>query len=141
MECDSIHASIEHAKILKNTCSISVGNSYIVSTPEATIYCRFNKYTEILDYKLYKEQNFGKMKIDVDKERVNWLKIKWIKVPRKAYTGKLPISAAKKADLMSLVASGTIPKEYESYFESLPCSKSIKDKLPVPSVSESEGDE
>jgi hypothetical protein len=31
------------------------------------------KYTDILDYKLYKEQ-------DVDGERVNWLNIKWIQV-------------------------------------------------------------
>lgn len=67
-------------------------------------------------------------------------KEKSLKAPRKAYTEKLPISAAK-ADLMSLVASGTIPKECESYYESLPCSKSIKDKLSVPSVSESEEDE
>jgi hypothetical protein len=61
--------------------------------------------------------------------------------PRKAYTEKLPISAAKKTDLMSFVASGTIPKEYETYLEPLPCSKSIKDKLPVPSVSDCEEDE
>jgi hypothetical protein len=53
-------------------------------------------------------------------------KEKSLKAPRKASTEKLPISAVKKADFMSLVASGTIPKEYKSYFESLPCSKSIK---------------
>ena len=56
--------------------------------------------------------------------------------PRKDYKEKLPISAAKKADLLSLVASGTIPQEYESYYQSLPCSKSVKGKLPVPSDSE-----
>jgi hypothetical protein len=59
------------------------------------------------------------MKIDVDGERVNWLnkkliqvpKEKSLKAPRKAYIEKLPISAAKKADLMSSVTSGIIPKE------------------------------
>jgi hypothetical protein len=93
------------------------------------------------------------MKIDVDGERVNWLKIKCIQVrndkeysnfvkygfdvsefkeirlmpkksrskdkslkaPQKAYTEELPISAAEKADLMSLFAFGTFRKEYESY--------------------------
>ena len=48
------------------------------------------------------------------------------------------MSAAKKADLLSLVASGTIPKEFEAYYQSLPSSKTVKDKLPCPSVSDSD---
>ena len=48
------------------------------------------------------------------------------------------MSAAKKADLLSPVASGTIPKEFEAYYQSLPSSKHVKDKLPCPSVSDSD---
>ena len=60
------------------------------------------------------------------------------KRPRQVYKEKLQMSAAKKADLLSLVASGTIPKEFEAYYQSLPSSKTVKDKLPCPSVSESD---
>ncbi|CAC5402475.1 unnamed protein product [Mytilus coruscus] len=52
------------------------------------------------------------------------------------YDTKLPISEAKKADLLSLCSSGVIPATYHSYYENLPCGKSIKDNLPEPDMDE-----
>ena len=56
------------------------------------------------------------------------------------YKGKLSISAAKKADLLSLCASGTIPEEYHGYYQPLVSSKSLKDKLPLPAAIEEDTD-
>lgn len=58
--------------------------------------------------------------------------------PCPAYNEKLLISAAKKADLLSLCDSGTIPKEYKPYYQSNNSSKTVKDKLPAPSISDCE---
>ena len=53
---------------------------------------------------------------------------------------QLPILSAKKADLLSLCKSGTIPEEYQTYYKSLPCSKSARHKLPVPGASKNDED-
>ncbi|CAC5417011.1 unnamed protein product [Mytilus coruscus] len=52
------------------------------------------------------------------------------------YESKLQISAAKKADLLSLCKSGVIPTTYHSYYESLPVGKLVKDTLPEPDITE-----
>lgn len=81
MECDSIHASIEHAKSLTKVHVPSQWETVTSLARRKQPYIVvLIKYTDILDYKLYKEQNFGSMKIDVDGEPVNWLNIKWIQV-------------------------------------------------------------
>jgi hypothetical protein len=127
------------------------------------------KYFDFMDFKQFKEKNFGPMKTDVSGEKVNWLKIKWIQIrkdcpdsifvchdfdqsrlreikitsktsrrkqkvslrhPPQAYKEKVPIYTAKKTDLLSLIASGTIPKEYEEYYKALPCSKLLNIRFP-----------
>jgi hypothetical protein len=81
MECNSVHASIEHAKSLTIVHVPSQWETVISLARRKQPYIVVPiKYTDILDYKLYKEQNFGSMKIDVDGERVNWLNIKCIQV-------------------------------------------------------------
>jgi hypothetical protein len=52
------------------------------------------------------------------------------------YYTRLPISSAKKKDLMSLVTSGVIPQEYVHFHEQLPSSIHTRDSLPEPSADE-----
>ncbi len=56
----------------------------------------------------------------------------------KAYDGQLPISIAKKDDLMSLVTHGAIPQEYEQFYSSLPSRRDVRDALPEPDAEEQE---
>lgn len=53
-----------------------------------------------------------------------------------AYSEPLPISKAKKQDLVSLVESGAIPPAYRDYYRSLPCQNTIRDALAEPDVEE-----
>lgn len=59
---------------------------------------------------------------------------------KQRYDSKLSISNAKKKDLLSLCTSGTIPFEYHAYYKALPASSLMKDKLPMPAISEDEQD-
>ena len=52
------------------------------------------------------------------------------------YTSKLPISIAKKKDLVSLCEREIIPQEFHSYYASLPESKTEKDFVPFDSDEE-----
>lgn len=56
------------------------------------------------------------------------------------YGQRLPISEAKKKDLLYLLDKQIIPRAYKSYFESLPSSKKAKDVVPytTPHVTEEE---
>lgn len=54
-----------------------------------------------------------------------------MQAPPKLYKEKLPISLAKKKDLISLCDSGIIPDEFHSYYQSLPAARNLKDKLPL----------
>jgi len=45
------------------------------------------------------------------------------------FQAKLPISVAKKNDLLSLCRSKIIPEEFHSYYDSLDTNKALKDKL------------
>lgn len=56
--------------------------------------------------------------------------------PNKCYTSKLPISDAKKRDLLSLCKDGTIPEDFYLYFKSLPCSSETNDRIPEPDMLE-----
>lgn len=58
-------------------------------------------------------------------------------IPRK-YKSKLPISAAKKKDLMQMCRTGVIPPEFHHFYESLPSSSSAPDKLGEPDTIEDE---
>ena len=58
--------------------------------------------------------------------------------PPPAYESRLPISAAKKKDLLKLLKDRVIPAEYGQWYSSLPVSKSVRDNLPEPSANETE---
>ena len=61
------------------------------------------------------------------------------KLPRR-YHAKLPISAAKKKDLVDLCKSGIIPTEFHDYYKTLPALQNKADRLPSPDVLESDSD-
>lgn len=181
MECDSIHATIEHAKQLTKVYVPSQWETVITLARKSKPYIVVPlKYVDFMDLKKLTKENYKNMKVDKEGNRINWLKLKWIQVRKEApnslfvnytfdtstfkevrvnivntrgrpkaltgieltqrYKGKLPISTAKKTDLLSLCASGTIPEEYHGYYQSLGSSKSLKDKLPLPAASENEED-
>ena len=61
------------------------------------------------------------------------------KLPRR-YQAKLPISAAKKKDLVDLCKAGIIPTEFHEYYKTLPSQQNKADRLPLPDVLESDSD-
>jgi len=50
------------------------------------------------------------------------------------YENKIPISDAKKKDLLALCKDGTIPEEYHSYYNNVPSDSSVKDVVPEPDL-------
>ncbi|CAI6355658.1 unnamed protein product [Macrosiphum euphorbiae] len=54
------------------------------------------------------------------------------------YKDQIPVSEAKKSDLLSLLKSGVIPKEYDSFYNSIPTTKNKKNTIPW---SETDSDE
>ena len=54
------------------------------------------------------------------------------------YDSKLPISAAKKNDLMQMCRTGVIPPEFHDFYETLPSNSSAPDKLGEPDTIEDE---
>ena len=54
-----------------------------------------------------------------------------------AYPKSLPISKAKKADLMALCASGVITKRFHDFYDQLQTSDAVRDCLPEPDFTES----
>ncbi|MES9882503.1 MAG: hypothetical protein ABW185_16670 [Sedimenticola sp.] len=180
MECDSVHAAIEHTKSLTKVHVPSQWETVVTLARKSNPYVVVPmKYTDFMDFKQMKKDSIKNVKIEKNGNKVNWLKIKWIRVQKKMpntlcinytfdeenfleinafsnktrgrpktpsmylqprYESKTPISAAKKADLLSLCASGTIPAEYHQYYRSLPSKKTVRDKLPAPAASEEEQD-
>lgn len=54
----------------------------------------------------------------------------------KRYKDRIPISAAKKADLERMCNLKIIPERHHSFYRSLPCDGSVRDRLPEPDVTE-----
>lgn len=52
--------------------------------------------------------------------------------PPKKYPGRIPISVAKKNDLISLCKSGVIPEDYHTFYENIPSASKTNDHLPLP---------
>ena len=84
MESDSIHAAIETAK--KNT-RIYVPSQWDTviamarkKNPYLVIPMSFSNFKDIKDLK---SRYYSSVKVDLEGEKVNWLKIKWIKVAKK----------------------------------------------------------
>lgn len=71
------------------------------------------------------------MKAEKKKRLTNW---KYV-IP-KAYSSPIPISEAKKKDLLNLCTKGIIPQELHSWYETLPTSKDIIDRLCESDVAE-----
>lgn len=177
MECDAMHSSIEHAK--KST-SIYVPDQWDTvihmarrQKPYTVIPMRFDSF---YDLKTHTESNYKNFKTDIQGNRVNWLKVKVLKVTKEfpdeiqikyeydeefrkinvtrsvrgrppaiardlpKYGGKLPISEAKKKDLLDLCDSLVIPAIYRGFYESLPTSKSAKDQLALPDINDEDSD-
>lgn len=61
--------------------------------------------------------------------------LKKYKIP-KAYSSPLPISEAKKKDLINLCKKGIIPQELHLWYESLPTSNEVIDRIMEPDVTE-----
>ena len=59
-------------------------------------------------------------------------------VVKQSYTARIPISAAKKSDLLKLCTTGAIPPTYEKYYSELPSCEDVHDRLPSPDVEEEE---
>lgn len=59
---------------------------------------------------------------------------------RSKYDIKLPISEAKKRDLLSLCRSGIIPAEFHSYYENLNSNSAVRDALPSPDIQDEDSD-
>lgn len=58
-----------------------------------------------------------------------------------AYSSKLPISVAKKKDLISLCESGAIPAQHHCFYQGLSCHESVRDALAEPDREEIDEDE
>lgn len=167
MECDSMHAAIEHAK--KQT-SLYIPEQWDTifqmarrNNPYSVVPLRYDNF---YDLKKYAKDNFKNFKTTSEGTKVNWLKVKVLKVEKShpdqiqikynfgnndflcinakraqrgrpetadkipmKYKEKLPISVAKKNDLLSLCKGYVIPEVYWPYYESLPTNKKVVDRL------------
>lgn len=56
------------------------------------------------------------------------------------YKSKLPISSAKRKDLLAMCKKGVIPTEFHEFYKALPASQNIKERLPEPDKDESDAD-
>ena len=178
MECDSMHSAIEHAK--KRTSIFTPDQWDTIfhmarrNNPYTVIPMRFDTF---YDLKRFSTANFTNFKTDTNGMKVNWLKVKVLRVskdnpdqiqvkydftstdfksvnvarssrgrpsfalklPRK-YDAKVPISIAKKKDLLELCTSHVIPEQYWNFYEKLPTDTKVKDCLGSPDIVEEELD-
>ena len=63
-----------------------------------------------------------------------------VDLPR-AHQHRIPISQAKKADLIKLCKQSVIPAEVHPWYEDLPTSSRAKDRLPAPDMQDSGDDD
>jgi len=59
----------------------------------------------------------------------------------RAYRTRLPISAAKKADLLALVKAKIVPTEHALFYKNLPSNAKARDCLPASSLADGDSDE
>ena len=173
MECDSMHAAIEHAK--KNVKVHSMGQwEGILSMARRKKPYQVIKllHGDFYDLKaLVKQLVLNKSK-DSDGLIVNWRKVRSLRYQsslsnlvaykyslpdsfryvdisksRKVhkpititlqpkYKKQLPISKAKKDDLIELCTKNVIDKDYHAWYAALPVAAGITDKVPLPAVDE-----
>ena len=90
------------------------------------IQCRRNATDSIFLNYTFDENHFKEVRIRSTRKR--GIKVK-LQEATPLYTNKLPVSQAKKADLMSLCASGIIPSEFHKYYADLPSNKTSRDTV------------
>ncbi|CAG2207374.1 unnamed protein product [Mytilus edulis] len=179
MECDSMHAAIEHAKRKTNIYIPSQWDTVIHMARRNNPYVVIPlKYWDILDFKSLQKENYKNMEQNKKGEKVRWREIKQLQFRKETpniiyykysfreefneiackvvtrgrqklvdnlavsskYKERLPITEAKKADLLSLCQSGIIPADCVQFYKSLPTKKGKKDRLPEPDVEEQDQD-
>ena len=52
------------------------------------------------------------------------------------YTGRLPISATKKANLLDLCRLNIVPAKHNHFYQAIPSSSTAPDCLPQPDITE-----
>lgn len=95
------------------------------------------KGEEIFFKTSFDQGNYQTIKVAGERKRGRAAPIKTI--PH-LYSHKLPISQAKKSDLLSLCSSGIIPEEHHAFYTSLQASSATVDRLPQPDVDEVDTD-
>nr|KAG5709107.1 hypothetical protein BaRGS_028563 [Batillaria attramentaria] len=89
----------------------------------------------ILDFKYLASQIIRNTKVDKNNKRVTRRRQPDLaQIIRPRYTEKLPVSEAKKRDLVSLCRSGVIPEDHHPFYENLPTASSKVDRLEEPDV-------
>ena len=176
MECDSMHAAIEHEKKSTHVYTMLDWISIFRRARHRNPYCIRNlHYQDFHNFKELAQTLIKNKRIDEDGNIINWLLVKSFKFekdqsgvimyrynytdtfmklrvsgpgrPAKqknlscAYKGKIPISEAKKKDLINLCKKFVIPEEVHPWYEALPTSKNVKDQVPEPSVEDSGDDD
>ncbi len=181
MECDTMHACIEHEVKGKKMFYLNDWENVCVSArrnrPEMgkKPFITLLTYKDFLDFKKLGGKVIKNRSKDSDGSGVNWMKIKQlffekeiglkiflkyrhdeehrclpvsglgcrgrpqlIEDPVPAYTKSLPISKAKKDDLVKLCNKHLIPEIYAHWYRGLCCSNKATDRL---EISEDEDDE
>lgn len=101
---------------------------------------RYNKSKlGIIEYKYNYQEDFKQMDVR-GKERRSTDNAMSSSIPR-AYAARLPISEAKKKDLLSLCKKCVIPKELHHWYNELPSSHFMRDALPEPDLNEEDTQE
>ena len=81
----------------------------------------------------FSEENFMEIKVSLKTRKTSNEK-----VLQAAYKAKIPISAAKKKDLIQLCDKGIIPEEFHAYYNSLPAKAGTIERVPLPGSDESD---
>ena len=125
----------------KKIAEVSIHNTRIDT------YGRKVNWLQIRFMQLHKgQEDFLYFKATFDEEEFRVLRVtssakrkrpKPLKALPLCYKDKLPISEAKKRDLLSLCTSGVIPEEHQDFFRKLSSSSSVGDKLPQPDINDS----
>ena len=173
-----MHATIERAKKQTSIYSPDQWDTIFQMArrynPYIVVPMRFDSF---YDLKAYSKANYKNFKTDTEGCRVNWLKVKVLRVCKESaaqifvkydfkdeefksvnvgistrgrpkqmnelhnkYNTKLPISVAKKKDLIDLCKSYTIPEQHWNFYTNLSTDKKVKDRLTSPDVLEDEID-
>ena len=83
MECDSVHSAIEKAKTRTEVFVPSQWSTVITYARKVRPYIVMPmKYGDVLNFKDFVKSCINNIKVGTSKEKINWLKIKWIQVRR-----------------------------------------------------------